>query len=134
MRRASLIAMVLLFTLVTAAQKKDEKKNELQSADLKVTVVKDTNGKPVRNATVVLHPVDRDGRQDSGGISLKTDSEGKTGYQGLPYGKLRVQVIARGFQTFGDDFEVDQPTKEIVVKLKPPAHQYSIYDDNPPKN
>ncbi len=133
MRGASLVAAVLLLCLPAMAQKKDQK-NELQSSDLKITVVKDTNGKPVRNATVVLHPVDKDGRQDSGGISLKTDSEGKTGYQGLPYGKLRVQVIARGFQTFGDDFDVDQPTKDIVVKLKPPANQYSIYDDNPPKN
>lgn len=133
MRRASLVVIVLLLSVTVMAQKKHEKKGESRASDLTIMVVKQTNGKPVRNATVVLHPVDKDGHQDSGGLSLKTDTEGKTGYQGLPYGKLRVQVIAHGFQTFGEDFDVNQPTQQIVVKLKPPASQYSVYEDNNPK-
>lgn len=133
MGRVSLVAVTLLLCLVSVAQKKDEKKDDTQSSDITISVVKEFNGKPVRNATIVLHPVDKDGHQDSGGISLKTDMEGKTGFQGLPYGKLRIQVIARGFQTFGDDFDLNQPKQEIVIKLKPPASQYSIYEDNKPK-
>ncbi len=102
-------------------------------ADLNFVVVRDYNGKPVRNASVVLHTVDKDGNQSKGGLQLKTDAEGKTSYNSVPYGKLRVQVIASGFQTFGEDYEINQSSREIVVKLKRPAGQFSIYN-NPPKD
>ncbi len=96
-------------------------------SDLKFVVLKEQNGKPVRNASVILHPVNKDGKQEKGGMQLKTDPEGKTSFNGIPYGKLRVQVLARGFQTYGEDFNVSQPQQEIVIKLKPPQEQYSIY-------
>ena len=99
-------------------------------AELKFTVVKEDNGKPVRNASVVLHPVNKEGKQERGGMQLKTDPDGKAEFRGAPYGKLRVQVIARGFQTFGEDYDIDQPTEEIVIKLKRPQKQFSIYEDN----
>jgi hypothetical protein len=58
---------------------------------------------------------------------LKTDSEGKTTYPGLPYGRVRVQVIAPGLQTFGDDYEVKDKTMDIQIKMKRPTDQYTIY-------
>jgi hypothetical protein len=98
-------------------------------AKLNFVVVKDYNGKPIRNASVVLHPVGKNGKQERGGIQLKCDAEGKANYDGVPYGKLRVQVLMPGFQTFGDDYVVDKPEMEIVIKLKRPVEQYSIYSD-----
>src|SRR5579864_2629871 len=98
---------------------------------LSFLVVKDDNGKPVRNAAVVLHPVNAHGKQGRGGFELKTDSEGKTNFDGVPYGKLRVQVLAPGFQTFGEDYDVKSPTMDIKVKLVLPQKQYSIYEDHP---
>jgi hypothetical protein len=98
---------------------------------LSFLVVKDDSGKPVRNAAVVLHPVDAKGKQGRGGFELKTDSEGKTQFEGVPYGKLRVQVLAPGFQTFGEDYEIGEPEKAITVRLKRPQKQYSIYEDHP---
>jgi len=105
------------------------------TAELNFLVVKDYNGKPVRNAAVVLHPVNAHGKQGRGGFELKTDSEGKTNFDGVPYGKLRVQVLAPGFQTFGEDYDVESPTMDIKVKLLLPQKQYSIYEDhaNEPK-
>ena len=41
--------------------------------------------------------------------------------------QLRVQVLAPGYQTFGDDYLINQPQQEIVIKLKAPQGQYSIY-------
>ncbi len=117
-----LAGCVLLVAVVAAADKKE------QFADLKFSVVKEENGKPVRNASVILHPVNKDGKQENAGFQLKTDAEGNAQYSGLPYGKLRVQVIARGFQTYGEDYDINQPTHEIVIKLKTPQKQYSIYD------
>jgi hypothetical protein len=99
-------------------------------SDLTIKVVKEETGKPVRNATVVLHPLNDKGKE-KGNINLKTDSEGRTAYNSLPYGKLRVQVIARGRQTFGEDYDVNRPNQEISIKLKAPAEQYSIYKDHP---
>ncbi len=96
-------------------------------SSLKFVVVKDSNDKPVRNASVILHPVDKNGHQDKGGIELKTDHDGKTNMDGVPYGKLRVQVIAPGFRTYGEDFEINQPEQEITIKLQKPSDQYSIY-------
>jgi hypothetical protein len=105
------------------------------SASLSFVVLKDYNGKPVRNASIVLHPVSEKGKQSRGGFELKTDDQGKTSFDGVPYGKLRVQVLASGFQTFGEDYDIQQPTLEITIKLKRPQSQYSVYEDskNTPK-
>jgi hypothetical protein len=122
MRKRAFIVIVMLIAGLAAA-------SDQKSSELKFTILKDENGKPVRNASVVLHPVDKDGKQGKGGFELKTDSEGQTSFSAAPYGKIRVQVLARGYQTYGDDFEVTQPQQEIVIKLKRPQGQYSIYGD-----
>src|SRR5258707_15348091 len=99
-------------------------------SDLRFVVVRDYNGKPVRNAAVVLHPVNRKGKQARGGVELKTDGEGRTNIDGVPYGSLRVQVLAPRFQTFGEDYEINKPETEITVKLKRPGGQYSVYENH----
>jgi len=121
MRRTAFIVIVMLLAGVAVAA--DQKTSEL-----KFTVLKDENGKPVRNASVVLHPVEKDGKQGKGGYELKTDPEGQASFSAAPYGKIRVQVLARGFQTFGEDYEINEPQHEIVIKLKKPQAQYSIYE------
>jgi hypothetical protein len=125
MKRFFLVVPLLVAILAAVAI------GEENSSELRFLVVKDYNGKPVRNASVILHPVRKDGRQDKGGFQLKTDKDGKTSYDGVPYGKLRVQVLARGFQTFGEDYDINQPTTDITIKLSRPGGQYSIYDDKP---
>lgn len=95
---------------------------------VKFTVLKDFNGKPLRNASIILHPVDKNGKQKPTGAQLKTDTSGKTSYPGIPYGKVRVQVIASGYQTYGEDFDINKETFEIEIKMKRPAEQYSIYE------
>ena len=102
-------------------------------SSLQFVVVRDTDGKPVRNAQVVLHPVQRKGKQESGEMDLKTDAEGRTNIDGVPYGPLRVQVLAPHFQTFGEDYEIDKAQMEITVKLKHPSDQYST-DGNDKKS
>ncbi|HTZ95034.1 MAG TPA: carboxypeptidase-like regulatory domain-containing protein [Terriglobales bacterium] len=101
------------------------------TATLNFVIVKDYNGKPVHNAAVIMHSVSDKGKQEKGGLELKTDEDGKASYDGIPYGKLRVQVLAKGLQTYGQDYEVDQPTMSITIKLKRPEGQYSIYEDHP---
>jgi len=76
-----------------------------------------------------MHSVGKHDKQERGGLELKTDADGKASFDGVPYGKLRVQVLAPGFQTFGEDYEINQPTMEITIKLKRPQGEYSIYQD-----
>ncbi len=100
-------------------------------AILNFVILKDANGKPVRNAAVVMHIVSDKGKQEKGDLELKTDLDGKASYEGVPYGKLRIQVLARGFQTYGADYEIDRPTIDISIKLKRPEGQYSLYETHP---
>jgi len=44
-------------------------------SQLSFVVLKDYNGKPVRNAGVVMHSVGKHDKQDRGGLELKTDGE-----------------------------------------------------------
>lgn len=125
---AWVIAALLLCGSMSMAQK--DKDNEPTSW-LYFSVIKDDNGKPVRNAAVILHPVNEKGTQERGDLELKTDPDGKSNIDGIPYGTLRVQVLAHGFQTYGDDFDISKPKTEITIKLKRPQGQYSIYDDHP---
>jgi hypothetical protein len=116
--------LTMLIQVQRAAAQQDDD-DEGPMSDLRFLVVKDYNGKPIRNAAVVLHPVTRKGKQAMGGLELKTDNDGKTNIDGIPYGPLRVQVLAPGFQTFGEDYQIDRPKLEITVKLKRPKGQYS---------
>jgi hypothetical protein len=100
------------------------------TSKITITVTKATNGKPVENAAVVFHPI-KDGK-DEGGYELKTDEEGKAVLDIIPIGDtLRLQVIATGYQTFGNDYPITTDSKDISVKLRHPAQQYSIYEQHP---
>jgi len=99
------------------------------TAKITVTVVKATNGKPVENAAVIFHPV-KNGK-DEGGLELKSNEEGKVSIDVIPIGyTVRLQIIASGYQTFGDDYDVTSDSKDITVKLKKPDRQYSIYEQH----
>lgn len=128
MRKRSGIGVVLAVLSLAAAATAQKDQDE-PTAIINFLVLKEDNGKPVRNAAVIMHPVNSRGRQGRGGLELKTDLEGKSSYDGIPYGKLRVQILASGFQTYGEDFDVNQPKLNLTIKLKRPQGQYSIYDD-----
>lgn len=124
-------AVLILFAMTSVAVAQKDKEDLGPTCWIYFTVVRDENGKPVRNAAVVMHPVNAAGKQERGGMELKTNPEGKADFDGVPYGKLRIQVLAPGFQTYGEDFDIEKDKAEITVKLKRPHGQYSIYDDHP---
>jgi hypothetical protein len=96
------------------------------TSHVEVTVLRASNGKPVENAAVIFHPLE-DGR-NAGNMELKTNDEGKAVIDLLTTGSdVRLQIIASGFQTYGEDYKVDKDNMSIEVKLKRPAPQYSIY-------
>ena len=127
MRRIFWLSGIVGVLAVSLIAKDKQATPELMS-NLRFTVVKDDNNKPVRNASVVLHPVNKDGRQAKGGFQLKTDNEGNTETEGIPYGMIRVQVLVQGFQTFGEDYKIDKPDMDIQIRLKRPSEQMTVYD------
>lgn len=128
MKSVYVLIAALAITLTLEARAQSKKGAPQTLANLHFSVVKDDNGKPVRNASVILHPVGKKGGQSLGGYQLKTDNDGKTESEGVPYGKLRVQVLAQGFQTFGEDYDVNLPSMNIDIRLKRPQDQFTIYD------
>ncbi len=96
------------------------------SATIKVTVLKADNGKPITNAAVIFHPIEGD--KDKGALELHTDDEGKALIDVIPIGDtVRLQVIANGFQTYGQDFKIDKDQMSMEVHLNRPVAEYSIY-------
>jgi hypothetical protein len=128
--RWTIVALLAIFALLGEASAQRDKDEE-PTAILSFLILKEDNGKPVRNAAVIMHPVTSHGKQERGGLELKTDADGRTSFDGIPYGKLRVQVLASGFQTFGEDYDVNQGKMDFTVKLKRPQGQYSIYEEHP---
>jgi hypothetical protein len=129
-RSFSMVTMIVLVLALGMVRWAQAQNDEGPMSALRFVVVRDSDGKPVRNAEVVLHPVKRKGKQAKGEMELKTDAEGRTNIDGIPYGPLRVQVLAPHFQTFGEDYEINKAEMEITVKLKRPGGQYSVYENH----
>lgn len=131
---ASLFLVVLasaVFPLSALAQKDDsgwsrKYKTPPPSSRIEVTVLKAFNGKPIGNAAVIFHPIEGD--KDKGVLELKTNEDGKAVIDVIPIGDtVRLQVIANGYQTYGQDYKIDKADMTMEVKMKRPAPQYSTY-------
>lgn len=99
------------------------------TSHIEVLVTKKYNGKPIAHAGVVFNP-SKDGK-DLGSLEVQTDPDGKAVIDIIPTGStVRVQVIADGFSTFGQDYLIDQSSKEIAISMLRPQAQISAYEDN----
>jgi hypothetical protein len=127
---------LVLLSLAGAQQKPSNRGRKYRmpppTARIEVTVLRDVNGKPIENASVIFHPMQ--GEKDKGNMELKTNEDGKAIIDVLPIGdKVNLQIIAKGFQTFGDDYKIDKAQMAIEIRLKRPVEQYSIYSALPEK-
>jgi len=99
------------------------------SAHIEVIVLKDFNGKPVTNAHVIFHPTEGD--RDKGSLELKTDEDGKAIIDVIPIGDtVTLQIIADGYQTYGQSYKIDKAEMTMEVRMKRPGGQYTIYKNN----
>jgi hypothetical protein len=124
------LGLVLSAVAVHAQDRRGRKyKAPPPSSTVTVTVLKADNGKPIENASVIFHPIEGD--KDKGGMEIHTDEDGKAMIDVIPIGDtVRLQVLARGYQTYGQDFKVDKTEMSMQVKLNRPVDQYSIYKDD----
>lgn len=89
-------------------------------------------GKPIESAGVVVKFVKgrskvKFGKKIRTEWELRTNQEGMVKIPPIPQGTILVQVIAKGYQTFGQNFDVDQEEKTLDIKLNSPQPQYSAH-------
>jgi hypothetical protein len=125
MRNACLLGIALLaaFAAPSAAQ----------TTKLRIEV-KTLDDKPVERASVLVKFVEgrsilKLGKKIRTSWQLKTNQDGVANIPPIPQGKILVQVIAKGKQTFGEEYEIEEEEKTIEIKLKPPQSQYSVHEE-----
>lgn len=109
----------------TTDGKKDSKPSDPTTTKLRIHVT--AADKPVGNASVyVRFPV-------AGGIfhkeklselNLKTNEDGSAKVPDIPRGKILIQVVAKGWKTYGKWYDIDSEAMTVEIKLEPPAHWY----------
>jgi len=97
-------------------------------------VVKTQGGKPVDRAEVIIrwkanekHPRAGFGRAVRTTFEVRSNQMGEANVPTIPKGNILVQVNAKGYQTFGHVFEVNEDERTVDVVLNPPQQQYSSH-------
>ncbi|MGD0871219.1 MAG: carboxypeptidase-like regulatory domain-containing protein [Bryobacteraceae bacterium] len=97
-------------------------------------VVKTQTGRPIDRAEVIIqwnanakHPRSSFGKNVNTKFEMRSNQEGQATMPPIPQGNIRVQVNAKGYQTFGNVFVVDEEEKTIEIKLNPPQQQYTSH-------
>ncbi len=128
---AAVLTVVVLTLGALAGLTQDKRGRKYKAppptARIEVTVLRAEDSKPIENAAVIFHTL-----KDPGNMELKSNEDGKSVIDVLPIGDtVRLQIIARGFQTFGQDYPIDKANMAIEVHMKRPGKQYSIYENHP---
>lgn len=118
---------VLLLGLAVAARA------DVPMAKLTIRVLNDSN-RPIDRASVIVRFVEgraylKFGKKIRDTYELRTNQEGEANIPEIPQGKILIQVIAHGYQTFGQTFDVKEEERTFEIKLLPPQKQYSTYDN-----
>jgi Carboxypeptidase regulatory-like domain len=99
----------------------------------KLTIaVKTQSGRPVGQAAVIVrfvkgHSVVKLGKAVRTQWELRSNQDGEATIPAIPQGQIRIQIIANGYQTYGDMVDVTDAEKTINIKLNPPQQQYTSH-------
>src|ERR1700693_892973 len=101
--------------------KKDQKSNEPARGKLKIQVTS-PDDKPIGNASVYVR------FNESGGLfhhdklaelNLKTNQDGSVKVPEIPQGNILIQVVAKGWRTYGKWYDIETDEQSIPIKLDP---------------
>lgn len=111
----------LLVALSPLAQAKDE------WTTLNV-VVQNEDGEGVARASLIVRTLKgkKKNKVDKS-LQLRTSQQGTAPIPPLKRGFVLIQVIAEGYQTFGDRYELTDPEQTVTITLKPPQDQFSVH-------
>jgi len=93
---------------------------------LEVAIRAEESGDPVTNATVYLkYEEKRFLRKDKKiEFTSKTNDDGKAVFPLVPEGRVLVQIVAKGWKTYGKYYELEGPKQTLEVKLQPARRWY----------
>jgi len=124
MRNYALFGVLVLF-LATGLHAAEE-----GTSRLNLKVVSEADKEPVPNAHVVVRFVSgkkffiKDKRTS---WETKTNRRGLVVLDNVPQGVVKIQVIAKGYQTYGQEYELSKEKEDLTVLLKAPQGQLSAY-------
>jgi hypothetical protein len=100
---------------------------------IRVEVRKAANDKPVERASVIVRFVEgrsaiKLGKKIMTTYQMRTNQDGVAAMPAIPQGKIQIQVIAKGLQTFGQIFDIAEEEKTVEIKLNDPQPQYSVHE------
>jgi hypothetical protein len=105
--------------------KKDPKSASATITKMRIVVTGDD--KPVSNASVYVRYNEPGGllhHEKLAEMNFKTNLDGSVKVPEVPRGKILIQVIAKGWHTFGKWFDIDTDGQTVEIKLEPPPHWY----------
>ena len=125
----AILAAVLFLSSALAAQSgKDQEKPAKPSATalLRIEVTGGDPKKPVADASVYLkftedRAVLRDKRVE---FNLKTNQNGVARSPEIPKGRVLIQIVAPGWKTFGQWYDIDRDEQVIQIHLERPATRW----------
>jgi hypothetical protein len=106
---------------------------EVPMTKLTIHVVNDSD-RPLDRAAVIVRFVEgraylKFGKHVRDTYELRTNQEGEATIPEIPQGKILIQVIAHGYQTYGQTIDIEEPEHTINIKLNPPQKQYSAHEN-----
>lgn len=106
-----------------AAGKADSTPKEVR---LTIVVTGGEDRKPVDSASVYVRYVEehKHGRDKKIEMNLKTNQSGVCHVPVIPPGKFIVQVIAEGWKTYGEYYDINQVEQTININLVRPPKWY----------
>jgi len=110
----------------SADKSADSKPTDPGMTRLKIRVT-DANDKPVGNASVYVRYYTPGGflrHEKLEELNFKTNQDGSVKVPEIPQGKILIQVIAKGWHTYGKWYEIAQSEQSVPIKLDPPPHWY----------
>jgi protocatechuate 3,4-dioxygenase beta subunit len=108
------------------SDKKEKKSSDPGTVKLRIEVTS-PDGKPVGNASVYVRFNETVGlfhKNKLAEMSLKTNQDGSVKVTDLPQGKILIQVIAKGWHTFGKWYDIETDSETVQIKLEAPPHWY----------
>jgi hypothetical protein len=105
---------------------KDQKPPDPTLTKLRIQVTADD--KPIGNASVYVKFYASGGlfhKEKLAELNLKTNEDGSVKVPEIPRGKVLIQVIAKGWHTYGKWYDIEDAEQTIQIKLVPPStHWY----------
>ena len=115
-------------TQTPPSDKKDKDKKSSDPATIKLRIeVTGADGKPVGNASVYVRYNEPGGlfhHDKLAELNFKTNQDGSVKVTEVPQGKILIQVVAKGWHTYGKWYEFNTDAETVQIKLDPPPRWY----------